>query len=148
MSKQKTTPQPVYSLNEQIQQLQQQIAAERKLQQHNQLQFRQILTERLTSWPVLLGGIAAGVLLRRAYITENAQVQRPPELATAPTSEMSADASAPIAAEPQSYWSTLLSLPLLTQSIWWLLQQLWQSQLFRDVVRHKLIKLNHRHPPY
>ncbi len=154
MPKLKTTHQTTYSLNIQIRQLQQQIADERALQHQRQQQFRQVLSNRLTSWPMLLGAVAAGVVLRQINTASTVQARPPraasPAIAAASSTNAPAESAVTIATSTarQPFWSTLLSLPLLTQSIWWWLQQLWQSRLFRDLVRHKLIKSEQRHPPY
>ena len=56
MNKSKTP----YSLNQQIRQLQQQMADEQVILQTQRIKVRELLVERLTSWPVLLGALAAG----------------------------------------------------------------------------------------
>lgn len=148
MARIKSTQQQPHSLNEQIRRLQLQIADERRLQLKQQQHFRHLLSDRLTSWPVLLGAIAAGVMLRQACTSTKVAV--PPAAAAnpEPTSELTTEASAATEPAPQSFWGTLLSLPLLTQSAWWLMLQLWHSNLFQELVRHKLTKSEQRHPPY
>lgn len=144
-----------YSLNQQIRQLQQQMADEQIIQQKQNIKVRELLVERLTSWPVLLGAVATGLLLsqtRRQSSTADTTSAAPNQTADASTSsdELTPAQIAAATAEPAapSLWSTLLSLPLLTQGIWWLAEQIWYSRLFRDVVRQKLLKSDQRHPPY
>lgn len=145
-----------YALNEQIRQLQQQMAEERVLQQQRRQQLGDVLTDRLTSWPVLLSAVAAGVMLRQINAAGQVPAEPPITATTQPTAVTSPENSTcssvtsatPTVPPQQPFWSRLLSLPLLTQSIWWLSQQLWQSRLFRDLVRQKLIKSDRRHPPY
>jgi len=153
-----TPPQSPYSLNAKISQLQQQMAEERVLQDQRQLQLQQVVSDRLTRWPVILGAVAAGVMLRQISRAAQIPASAPIAATVTPTGDAvitspennpqaSGTSATPTAPLP-SFWSTLLSLPLLSQSIWWLLQQIWQSGLFRDVVRQKLLKSDQRHPPY
>ena len=145
---------PSSSLNQQIRQLQQQMADDLVLQQQQRLKVQDLLVERLTSWPVLLGAIATGLLLSQtrrqghsadpASATPNQKATDPSAIELTPA-QIAANQPAP---ESTSFWSKLLSLPLLTQSIWWLAEQVWYSRLFRDVVRQKLLKSDQRHPPY
>lgn len=145
---------PSSSLNQQIQQLQQQMADELVLQQQQRLKVRELLVERLTSWPVLLGAVATGLLLsqtkRQGHSADPASAASNPKAADPSSIELTPEQIAAIqpAPQPTSFWSKLLSLPLLTQSIWWLAEQVWYSRLFRDVVRQKLLKSDQRHPPY
>lgn len=138
MNKSKTP----YSLNQQIRQLQQQMADEQVIQQKQNIKVRELLMERLTSWPVLLGAVATGLLL-----SQTRRHSSTAETTSAAPNQTTAATAAPEPAAP-SIWSTLLSLPLLTQGIWWLAEQIWYSRLFRDVVRQKLLKSDQRHPPY
>lgn len=137
------------SLHQQIRQLQQQMAKEQVVQQQQHLKVRDLLVERLTSWPVLLGAVATGIFLSQIRRQDNAVVPAPGS-AEAASGQAVSDLSAgcPPAPEPTSFWHTLFSLPLLTQGIWWLAEQVWYSRLFRDVVRQKLLKSDQRHPPY
>jgi hypothetical protein len=161
MNKSKTP----YSLNQQIRQLQQQMADEQVIEQKQRIKVRELLVERLTSWPILLGAVAAGLLLsqtrRHDSATQSAShcttqsttdtTSAAPNQTTAATTSSGELTPAQIAAaEPAapSCWNTLLSLPLLTQGIWWLAEQIWYSRLFRDVLRQKLLKSEERHPPY
>jgi hypothetical protein len=158
MNKSKTP----YSLNQQIRQLQQQMADEQVIEQKQRIKVRELLVERLTSWPVLLGAVAAGLLLSQTrrhhsavcsstHSTTNTTSAAPNQTTAATTSSGElTPAQIAAAAEPAapSIWNTLLSLPLLTQGIWWLAEQIWYSRLFRDVVRQKLLKSEERHPPY
>ncbi len=142
------------SLNQQIRQLQQQMADDLVLQQQQRLKVQDLLVERLTSWPVLLGAVATGLLLSQtkrqgnatdpASATSNQKAADPASIELTPE-QIAANQPTP---EPTSFWSKLLSLPLLTQGIWWLAEQVWYSRLFRDVVRQKLLKSDQRHPPY
>jgi|GEM_PF-6853856 len=146
MTKRKT----FYTLNQQIRQLQQQMVAELVLQQQQRLRVRELLVKRLTSWPVLLGAVATGLLLSQTKRQDNTAAPAPLPVARTvePTSVLSREPSLEPSPEPASFWSKLLSLPLLTQSIWWLAEQVWYSRLFRDAVRQKLLKSEQRHPPY
>ncbi|RVU40433.1 hypothetical protein EOE67_05115 [Rheinheimera riviphila] len=144
---------PSASLNQQIRQLQQQMADDLVLQQQQRLKVRELLIERLTSWPVLLGAVATGLLLNQIRRQGNAvdpASQAPTRATTASTSSglTPEQIAAHQCTEPASFWSKLLSLPLLTQGIWWLAEQVWYSTLFRDVARQKLLKSDQRHPPY
>jgi hypothetical protein len=163
MNKSKTP----YSLNQQIQQLQQQMADEQVILQKQRIKVRELLVERLTSWPVLLGAVAAGLLLSQTRRHDSAtqsvsqsttqsttdSTSAAPNhttVATPSSGELTPAQIAAAAAEPAapSCWNTLLSLPLLTQGIWWLAEQIWYSRLFRDVLRQKLLKSEERRPPY
>lgn len=141
-----TKPKTPYSLNQQIRHLQLQLADELVLQQQQRLKVRELLVDRLTSWPVMLGAVATGLLLSqtRRHNYTAAAASLPAASSAEPTPVLTPEPTP----EPASFWSTLLSLPLLTQSIWWLAEQLWYSRLFRDVVRQKLLKSDQRHPPY
>jgi len=148
-----TTPD---SLNQQIRQLQQQMADEQVIQQQQRIKVRELLVERLTSWPVMLGAVATGLLLshaRNQNSTADTACTVPNQTAATTTSSgeltpaQVAATATPKPAAP-SLWNTLLSLPLLTQGIWWLAEQIWYSRLFRDVVRQKLLKSEERRPPY
>lgn len=148
-------PKTSYSLNQQIRQLQQQMADEQVIQQKQKIKVRELLVERLTSWPVLLGAVATGLLLsqtRRHSSAVDTTSAAPIQTADTTTSSGEFTPAQIAAATPEpaapSLWSTLLSLPLLTQGIWWLAEQIWYSRLFRDVVRQKLLKSDQRHPPY
>jgi hypothetical protein len=141
------------SLNQQIRQLQLQMAAEHVIQQTQRMKVQELLLERLTSWPVLLGAVATGLLLSQTR-EQNGHIAaasaRPEHDAATTTCSAERTTAQTVAPEPasSSLWSRLLSVPLLTQGIWWLAEQIWYSRLFRDVIRQKLLKSPQRHPPY
>ncbi|MBU2425949.1 MAG: hypothetical protein KKA56_03650 [Gammaproteobacteria bacterium] len=126
------------SLNLQIQQLQQQMTAARGLKQQQQQHFQHLLTKRLTSWPLVLGAVTAGLLVHHFASSPAPQPQQPMSSSPEPTHDHSATP------EPVASWRALLSLPFLTQGIGWLLELMWQ----RGIAAHSVVKSAQRHPLY
>jgi hypothetical protein len=138
------------ALNQQIEQLQQQILAKRRVQQQQQRQFRQLLSERLTSWPMLLGALAAGIALLHVSTNGTAESPVKPPIVAAANDDPIAANHPQIEPEPaaSSAWQALWHLPLLSQSLYWLLEQRWLSDLFRAGIRRKFQKSKQRQPRY
>lgn len=137
------------SLNQQILHLEKQIADKQITQQQQKLKMRELLLQRLTSWPMLLGALTIGLFLSQARQQDGIVAKS--DLSTDTASDQAAVNSSSTCLQtpkPTSFWRTLLSLPLLTQGIWWLAEQMWNSRLFRDVIRQRLLRSDQRHPPY
>lgn len=151
MSKKKAANTKTYSLNTQILQLQLQMRDELQLQYQRQRLVQQLYTQKLTSWPVLLGALAAGIIIRKLNASKAMPADNgvpAAEVASQPASEPARQRAAePVTASP-SIWSTLLSAQLLTQSLWWFIRKLWRWGVIEGLVRQQLSKSSQRLPLY
>jgi hypothetical protein len=144
------------SLDQQILQLQLQMSTEQQAQQQRQQQLRQRLADKLSSWPVVVVGLAAGLLVHQLVTTPSIPKltpdQTPPPHAILPSG--SDPSSTPVQMTGvTSIWNRLLSLPLpthplLTQSVWWCAEHLWHWGLVQARVRQNLSQSQQRHHPY
>jgi hypothetical protein len=143
------------SLNQQILQLQQQMTSEQQDQQQRQQHLRQLFNDKLSSWPVIITALTAGVLVH-LMATPAATPEPAPDKTPSPKVIFSSASHPPSTPEQKtgstSVWSRLrlplLTHPLLTQGIWWCLQQLWAWGFVQELVRYRLTKSQLRHPPY
>jgi len=148
MKKQTMPNSKIPTLNAQILQLQAEITMAQQVQQQRHHHLRQLLTDQLTSWPVLCGAVAVGFIARQLNTPASDPTASTIPASARATPQVRTEHAATVEISATPWWSTLLSLPLLTQSLWWCIQQLWQLNVFQDLVRQKISKSTQRHPPY